>query len=84
MVIISSVSSTSAGSLFLVSFKNKVLDLKSIQPVHSFSSVLLMEEGERIEDHYGLLWKKPINKTDEKECTGWIDFRSKTLFLKRY
>jgi integrase len=42
----------------------------------------LMEEGERIEDHYGLLWKKPINKTDEKECTGWIDFRSKTLFLK--
>ena len=41
-----------------------------------------MEEGERIEDHYGLLWKKPINKTDEKECTGWIDFRSKTLFLK--
>jgi len=43
---------------------------------------LLMEEGERLEDHYGLLWKKPINKTDEKDCTGWIDFRTKSLHLK--
>ena len=43
---------------------------------------LLMEEGERISDHHGLQWKKPINKTDEKECTGWIDFRRKTIWLK--
>ena len=43
-----------------------------------------MEEGERLEDHYGLLWKKPINKTDEKDCTGWIDFRTKSLHLKEY
>ena len=41
-----------------------------------------MEEGERISDHHGLQWKKPINKTDEKECTGWIDFRRKTIWLK--
>ena len=43
---------------------------------------LLMEEGERIIDHHGLQWKKPLNKTDEKECSGWIDFRRRTIWLK--
>jgi len=43
---------------------------------------LLMEEGERIEDHHKLLWKKPINITDQKECSGWFNFRTNTLYLK--
>ena len=41
-----------------------------------------MEEGERIEDHHKLLWKKPINITDQKECSGWFNFRTNTLYLK--
>ena len=42
---------------------------------------LLMEEGERIEDHYKLLWNKPNTKAEENKCSGWFNFRTKTLYL---
>ena len=40
---------------------------------------LLMEDGERIEDHFKLLWKEPTSKADALSCSGWINFRTKSI-----
>ena len=38
-----------------------------------------MEDGERIEDHFKLLWKEPTGKADALSCSGWINFRTKSI-----
>ena len=44
--------------------------------------LLLLEIGERLEDCFGLAWKKPINIADQKKCSGWIIFEKNEIYLR--
>lgn len=43
--------------------------------------MLLVEIGEREVDVFELVWNKPSTITEQKQCSGWIDFKNEEVHL---
>ena len=43
--------------------------------------MLLMEVGEREVDIFELVWNKPTTITEQKQCSGWINFKNEEIHL---
>ena len=43
--------------------------------------LLQLEYGERLADSFGIAWNKPESITEQKKCSGWIDWRKKEIHL---
>jgi len=44
--------------------------------------MLLMEVGEREVDVFELVWNKPSTITEQKQCSGWINFNKEEIHLR--
>ncbi len=43
--------------------------------------MLDLEVGERLQDHYAIAWKKPDLVSEQKECSGWINWEAQEIHL---
>jgi len=43
--------------------------------------LLQLEYGERLADSFGIAWNKPESITEQKKCSGWLDWRKKEIHL---
>lgn len=67
---------------------NKVLEIKNYctneqwRDPHFFTFyILLLEFGERLRDAYGIMWRKPDLPSEQKDCSGWINWETKEIHL---
>ena len=43
--------------------------------------MLLLEFGERLRDVYGIMWRKPDLPSEQKKCSGWINWDTNEIHL---
>jgi hypothetical protein len=67
---------------------NKVLEIKNYcineqwrDPHFLTFYILLLEFGERLRDAYGIMWRKPDLASEQKNCSGWINWETSEIHL---
>ena len=67
---------------------NKVLEIKNYctneqwrDPHFLTFYMLLLEFGERLQDAYAIMWRKPDLASEQKNCSGWINWETKEIHL---
>ena len=67
---------------------NKVLEIRNYcvneqwRDPHFLSFYVLdLEFGERLQDAYAIAWRKPDLASEQKDCSGWIDWNEQVIHL---
>ena len=65
---------------------NKVLEIRNYcmneqwrDPHFLTFYMLLMEVGERLQDNYRIVWRMPALASEQKDCSGWVDWNKQEL-----